>query len=1269
MEFRILGPLEVIDGDRRISLPRGRGRALLAVLLLNAGEVVSTERLIDELWGPSPPRTAAKALQGLVSTLRKRLASAVADDAATSVLETRPPGYVLAVVPGQVDANVFRQQVVDAEDAPADEKAVRLRAALALWRGPPLVDFTYEVFAQRAIATFEELRLTTTEARIDADLSLGRHADLVAELEVLVAEHPFRERLRRHLVLALYRSGRQADALACYRDARHALVDELGIEPGPQLRELEEAILRQDPALDVVTAATSLSASASSPADVEVAARSWLTQRRRTVTVVIVDLSESAGSADPEASQPVVRRCYDIARTTLARHGGTVEGLIGGILVAVFGVPAAHEDDALRAVRATVELRDALLAANREFALNRGTGVAARVGVNTGEVVAGVTGASPTAASGRTVNVAARLQQAAADGEVLLGEATRRLVGGAARVEPVDGPAAVGGDQPAVAWRLVGLAPDARAHVPDLNAPMVGRDHELARLRAAFGDTVRAGHPFRFLVLGEAGIGKSRLALEFADTIADGARVLTGHCPAYGEGITFWPLGELVAQAEDDASDGLAAGAREDELLSATAEVAAWISSGGVSQRAEQLLPTVRRWFELLARSRPLVVILEDVHWAQPTFLDLVDHLAESIRVSVFFLCLARPEFFDERRTWAGGGTAAASMVLKPLTPDDSEHMIADRLAGGRLPPRSADQIVELAQGVPLFVEQMLAAWRSGEHVAVPPSIRALLAARLDRLGPAERDLLCCASVVGTQFSVRALTALVPESSRPFVDRHLRELRNRDLVAPCRRPYMGDPTAFAFRHVLIQQTAYATLTHRARAQLHEQVAGWLEHERAPAFEELIGYHLEQAYRQRRRIGPVDERIRQLGVWAGERLASAGLSAAGRFDAAAAENLLGRARMLLPAGHPQRQVVLRRLAESCQVRGRLAETDAVLTEMLDVASGDDHAMRRTRVEQLRIRMISGPDPMPMDAIRTEAEQALVEFTQSADDVGMSQASYVLAFAHLRAGRMRDLENVARRGLAHAERSGDVREQIGALWWVSLALVSGPTPVPEAIRSCEELLRSRRTEHAGVLSDLGRLRAMVGEFEAARELIARARRDLTERLHVRRALTFLAHHGAMVEVMAGDLAAAERMLRPALELAHDIEESDQISQLAATLSRVLSGRGEVAEGARFAAIGRHHAPSESVTAQVLWRVATARTVLPEEPREAEHLAREAVEFVPEQMLNLRADLHVELATTLLATGRPEAALWAQRQAAELYERKRNLVGAQRANALRM
>lgn len=1267
MEFRILGPLEVSHGDRRVSLPRGRARSLLAMLVLNAGEAVSTERLIDALWGSRPPRTARKALQGLVSTVRGRLADGDASGTAYSVVQTRPPGYALGVDPEQVDANVFRRLLIEADGAAADQKAQLLRAALALWRGPALADFAYEPFAQRATATLEEERLVAIEARVDAELSSGRDAELVAELEALIAEHPFRERLRCHLVLALYRSGRQRDALARYRDARRALVEELGVEPGPELRGLEQAILRQDPALDLNSGTATTRRSEQRPVDMPTAAHSWLAHRRQLVTVIFVDLSESAGvagSADPETLRPVERRSHDVARAAVVAHGGVVEGLIGGTLVAVFGLPTAHEDDALRAVRAAVRLRTELSAANRQFATERGTRVAARVGVNTGEVVVGDPGSDPTALAGGTVDLAAVLQQAAADEQVLLSEATRRLLGGAVTVEPVDDPAPARAGGPAVAWRLVALADVAGAQPPDQSSPMVGRDRELARLRSAFRETAQASHASRVLVVGEAGIGKSRLALEFAGTVADQARVLTGHCPAYGEGLTFWPLRELLAHVND--ADEPAPGAGGEEERAATAQVAAWLDPTGSPRGAEHALPTVRRWLEVLARPRPVIVVLEDLHWAQPTFVDLVELLTDSIRAPVLLLCLARPEFLTQRPAWTEDSAATATVALQPLTADDSERLLAGRLAGRTIPAASADQIVGQAQGVPLFLEQMLAVVRSGEETPVPTSVRALLAARLDRLGPAERDLLRCASVLGPHFSTRALRVLVPGPSQPFVEQHLRAVRDREFTAPSSRPFMGDLPAHAFRHALVQQTAYATLTRGARSDLHERVAAWLEQE--GALEEIVGYHLEQAHEHGRQVGPVDDRVRQLGVRAGERLSSAGLRAADRFDAAAAENLLGRARTLLPAHHAQRPMVLRRFAEFAQVRGHLAETDAVLTELFQAAQrdGDLRTARRTRVEQLRIQMIRGPDPVQMEAIRLEAARALEAFAGAMDEVGMSQACYVLAFTHLRAGRMRELQEATRRGLSHAERSGDLRERIGALWWASLALVAGAIPVPDAIRECEQLLR-RVPDHAGVLSDLGRLRAMLGEFDIARTLIARARRDIIERMHVRRALTFIAQHAAVVEMMAGELTAAERTLRPALELARDVSERDQISQLAATLSRVFSARGDAAAAAEHLEVARQHAPAQSVTAQACWRLAAASSLRTDEPAEAQRLIHEALLLVPVDMLNLRGELHGELAATLLSAGLPELAVSAAQDGLNLYGRKGNRVGVHRMRML--
>jgi DNA-binding SARP family transcriptional activator len=246
MEFRILGPLEVWDGGCEVSLGGRKPRALLAVLLLHPNEVVAADRVIDELWGEEAPERAAAALRVNVSRLRKALPQ--------DVLATKSPGYVIRVEPDQLDLHRFERLVDEGRGllarGLAADASERLREALSLWRGPALADFAYESFAQAAIARLEEIRLAALELRIDADLALGRHDELVGELEALVAEQPLRERLRRHLMTALYRSGRQAEALDAYQAARRALVDELGIDPSPALQELERAILRQDPALD-----------------------------------------------------------------------------------------------------------------------------------------------------------------------------------------------------------------------------------------------------------------------------------------------------------------------------------------------------------------------------------------------------------------------------------------------------------------------------------------------------------------------------------------------------------------------------------------------------------------------------------------------------------------------------------------------------------------------------------------------------------------------------------------------------------------------------------------------------------------------------------------------------------------------------------------------------------------------------------------------------------------------------------------------------------
>ncbi|MFN2557638.1 MAG: BTAD domain-containing putative transcriptional regulator [Nitriliruptorales bacterium] len=1276
MEFRILGPFEVVADRGAVVLPRGRGRALLALLVLRAGEVVAVDRLIEELWGESPPPTAAKALHGLVSTLRKRLQPVRDSRAQPAMLETCPPGYVLAIDRSQIDADRFRRLVTAAAGEPARERARQLRAALGLWRGPALAEFTYQPFAQNAIAELEELRLVALEERIDADLVLGRHVEVVAELEALVSHHPFRERLRGQLMLALYRSERQAEALEVYRDARRMLVEELGIEPGEALQGLQQAILSHDPVLDLLSsAAPAPTTPETSEDEAGLAEQPWLMQERKTVTVVFVGLTESMERierSDPEALQRIMRPCFEAATGALERHGGTVEGVLGGVVVAVFGVPSAHENDALRAVRATDEVRRTLTAMNEDLAREHGIRLAPRIGVNTGEVVVGYPGAGPTA-SGDTVNRAARLQEAAADGEVLMGEATRQLVEDAVVVEPAGSLTSEGRGQQTVAWRLVDLIAGSPDRTPRRDAPLVGRLGELVRLRRAFDRVVREGQAALVSVVGEAGVGKSRLALEFADALAGEARILIGRCPSYGEGITFWPLREIVLQAVGGGGldEIVHVFGGDEDARSAIAQVASAIGLAEEAVRAVDLFPAVRRFFEALARRQPLVVILDDLHWAQPTLLDLVAYLASAVRGALLLLCLARSEA-SEQHAIGAEDRVAASLLLSPLSPVDSRQLVAERLAGQVLPPETVAHVVETAQGNPLFLEQLVAALRDDKALPIPPSLQALLAARLDRLGPAERDLLRYASVVGIDFSLQGLAALVPDEARPFAVRHLRTLEDRELIRPSRRPFLGQE-AFGFRHVLIQLAAYASMTRQSRAELHERFARWLETEAGAKpweCEEVVGYHLEQAYLHRRDLGLVDPHTRTLTLRAGELLAHAGDRAFGRFDVAAAENLWARAIALLPANHRQRPQVNRRLVEAYQVLGRHEDAGGVLAEMLSEVGADDSPVleQRIRLERARIRLFTGPDPISLRSIRDLAEQARKVFQEAGDEAGLALASYVLGVVHLWTGDIRQMEKTAWQGLAQADRSGEPREKAAARVSVVLALASGETPVPECLRACEQLTPWLGMEHPLVMTEAARLRAMLGEFDEARELISRARRLLIERIRARRPQMFATGWSGEVEIMAGDSSAGERELRTALDMAVEMREREWVSQFAAHLSRLLTATG-AAEGESLARLSVEAAPAENIAAQALSRAALARVLVHRESLgEAERLGRAAVQLVPAQMLNLRADLHVDLAEILLAGGQLARALPVIDEAEALYERKGNLVGAARARTTR-
>jgi DNA-binding SARP family transcriptional activator/tetratricopeptide (TPR) repeat protein len=1215
VEFRILGSMEVLDGGRRIDLPVGRGRSLLALLVLHAGEVVSADRLIDELWGENSPPTAGTVVQGLISKLRKLLEPGRLKGEPGGMIETVGRGYRLAVGPEEIDANRFKQLLDDARLTSGERRRTALAEALTLWRGPALSDFTYDPFAQRAIAALEELRLTAIEERIDADLALGRHGELTGELEGLVAMHPFRERFHAQRMLALYRAGRQADALTAFQAARDGLVEELGIEPGPPLRDLEMAILRQDPALEADTRL-------SEPGPSEgTAGEHWLPRERRMVTVLYADLAPTV-ETDPEARRAAVARAIEVATGVFHLHGGRVENVIGDQLVGFFGFPVAHEDDAIRAVRAAVEVQTALPSP-------------CRIGIETGELVIGTGGSLVAEATGPALTLAARLRQAASQGEVLIGPSTQRLVRGTAVLKPLDSPEA---------WRVLEVV--AGRHLLDrrLDVRIVGRAAELTRVRAAYSSAVRTNTPHRLTVLGDAGIGKSRLSRAFAASIGSAALVITGRCPAYGEGITFLPLREAVLDAAGAPGWPALAErlAREEGGAGIADQIGGAIGLAPHPDRPDELFPAARRLFEFLATDRPLIAVFEDVHWAESTFLDLLEYIPERGRGPIFLLCLARPELLEVRPAWRDG-----ALTLEPLEFDDIDRLIADRAT--RMPPSEMlERIVQAAQGNPLFAEQLLAAFEDHDVETIPSSLRSLLAMRLDRLGPGERDLLRCASVVGSDVTEEALTALVPELARSFVDRHLQ-------VVEAKRFIERGQGKFRFLHALIRQAAYGSMTREDRARMHEQFADWLEHEASappPELDEVVGYHLEQAVEHRRAIG-LD--VGALAIRAGERLSSAGERALGRADLAAAERLLSSARAMLPADHPRRRLVTQRLAETCLPLGRHAKSQELLADMIETAraAGDHSSELLARLELARVRLRIGPDPVPIDSFRREAAEALAHFTEVGNEGGVAQAVFLTANVEERAGRIAAMEQAYRESLLHADRSGQMREMLAARWMLADTLALGPVPVPECIERCQELLSIHGVEIPGVCTALALFLAMAGRFGEAREMADRARWILEERMRVRRLLKFVALYRGAIERLAGDLAAAEREFRSALDIDRAVgEERDDRSQAAARLAFVLWRQGRDAEATEMATISASSAPSESVAAQALSRMARARAT------GDAGAARQGVGLVPDEMLNLRADLLVELAAVLQGCGEEAAATNALDEAAGLYERKGNL-----------
>ena len=1027
---------------------------------------------------------------------------------------------------------------------------------------------------------------------------------------------------------------------------------------------------------------------------------------RRVVTILFSDVVDSTGLGerlDPETLNRILTDYVEGVTPVVERHGGKLAKFIGDAVMAVFGLTELHEDDALRAVRAAVAMRETLTHLNDDFERRYGVALATRTGINTGTVAG--TGIVPDRnfVAGDAANAAARLQQRAEPGEILLAESTYRLVRDSIDAQPL-APLELRGKQNAIAaYRLISVG-EPFYGTPRLEAPLVGRRDALAQLDWTLERAVAEKSCRLVTVVGAPGIGKSRLAHEFVASLAGQATVLSGRCLPYGEGITFWPLAQMVRQAAgideshgaDESVARLAALLEPDDDAYTIAETIAQLT--GLKQTTGVVAEgfwAVRRLFATLAASRPLVVLLDDAHWAQSTLLELIENLARHTEsVPIVLLCASRPELLERRPEWGHSAGAGPSTVvrLEPLDDAACDRLIAELLGEPQSASEIRDHVAARAEGNPLFIEQMISmlvdegrlesmdgrwvAVGDLDNITIPPGIHALLAARLELVSGHERAVLGRAAVMGQTFYVGALAELSPTDLVGRIPSLLLELVRKELIRPSRSDF-GDEEAFEFRHLLIRDAAYDAVTKETRADLHARFADWLEvraGDRLAEYAEIVGWHLEQAHRYLSELGPIDERGEGLARRAADRLAGAGWTASSRGDTHAGVGLRSRALALMAPNDPRRPQLLGDLGDALLWAGRFDEADQALAQAIELAvrAGDERTRVRSHLSQLRLRFQVDPE-VDYAVLEAEGLAMAARCEANGDDFSAARAWRLVSWARYGLCQLEGMREPAERAYEFDLRAKDPHYPHDDLVGVIVALTFGPTPATKALAEGSEILervRGHRGAEAYALCFLGQLRGMLGERDAAREMILKGVADRQVLGDLPGAAMSRGEGlGYFVEMVRGDWQAAERELRRAFEELSSMGDKSYLALTAGWLAHCCHALGRYDEADEYATVAEAAAARSWVAAQVSWRGARALLLARGgDVVTAEALATEAVGLALQtDRVDTQTEALMDLAEVLRVAGREADAIPVVEDALRRYERKEVLPAVARARTL--